>query len=178
MRHVLALCLAFLASPAVSDMLIEDFAQPSDSEWRFFTDQVMGGVSTGQAVIVQDDRPALRLAGEVSTENRGGFIQARRDLPGGLPEDATALRITVRGDGQRYFLHLRTTGTRLPWQYYQAGFEAREDWTELRVPLSAFEPSGRLLPRDLRPDTVRSVALVAYGRDHEARVELARIVAE
>ncbi|RBI86615.1 NADH ubiquinone oxidoreductase [Rhodosalinus halophilus] len=178
MRHVLALCLSLLAAPAMPDTLIEDFAQPSGAEWRFFTDQVMGGVSTGEATIVQDGRPALRLTGQVSTENRGGFIQARKELPEGLPDDAQALRITVRGDGQRYFLHLRTTGTLLPWQYYQAGFEAPQDWTELRVPLSAFAPSGRLLRRELRPEAVRSVALVAYGRDHEARVELARIAAD
>jgi hypothetical protein len=178
MRHVLALCLSLLAAPAMPDTLIEDFAQPAGAEWRFFTDQVMGGVSTGMATIVEEDRPALRLTGQVSTENRGGFIQARKDLPEGLPEDAQALRITVRGDGQRYFLHLRTTGTMLPWQYYQAGFEAPQDWTELRVPLSAFAPSGRLLRQAVQPGAVRSVALVAYGRDHEARVELARIVAE
>lgn len=178
MRHVFALCLALLASPALSDMLIEDFAQPSDFEWRFFTDQVMGGISTGEARIVHEDRPALRLTGSVSTANRGGFIQARRELDDGLPADATALRITVRGNGKRYFLHLRTTGTILPWQYYQAGFEAGEEWAEIRVPLSAFAPSGRLLRRDLRPEAVRSVALVAYGRDHAARVELARVVAE
>jgi hypothetical protein len=46
------------------------------------------------------------------------------------------------------------------------------------VPLSAFAPSGRLLRQAVQPEAVRSVALVAYGRDHEARVELARIVAE
>ena len=177
MRHVFALCLALAASPAVAQTLIEDFAPPAGA-WRFFTDQVMGGVSTGEARIVQGDRAALRLTGRVSTENRGGFIQARRDLPEGLPEDTQALQITVRGDGQRYFLHLRTTGTVLPWQYYQAAFEAGGDWRELRVPLADFAPSGRLLRDRIRPDSVRSIALVAYGRDHEAFVELARIVAE
>jgi hypothetical protein len=27
----------------------------------------------------------------------------------------------VRGNNQRYFVHLPTGGTPLPWQYYQAG---------------------------------------------------------
>lgn len=177
MRHLLALCVALAALPAMAQTVIEDFAPPA-GEWRFFTDQVMGGVSSGEASIVQGDRAALRLTGQVSTENRGGFIQARRDLPEGLPEGTEALRITVRGDGQRYFLHLRTSGTMLPWQYYQASFETDEDWQELRVPLSAFTPSGGLLRDEVRPGAVRSIALVAYGRDHEAAVDLARIVAE
>ena len=56
-------------------MLIADLSQPQDSDrWRFFTDGVMGGVSTGQAVIADG---ALTITGDVSTDNNGGFIQAR-----------------------------------------------------------------------------------------------------
>jgi hypothetical protein len=178
MRHALALCLALLAGPLVAQTILEDLSAPR-AEWRFFTDQVMGGVSTGAARIAEvAGRPALHLTGTVSTENRGGFIQARRDLPGGLPVGTTALRITVRGDGQRYFLHLRSTGTVLPWQYYQAAFDTDGSWQEIAIPLSAFTASGALLRDTPRPEAVRSVALVAYGRDHAADVALARIAAE
>ncbi len=157
--------------------LIDDFSDRT-GPWRFFTDQVMGGVSTGKArVTTQDGAWFLRLTGSVSTENRGGFIQARRDLPGGLPQNATALRIKVRGDGQRYFIHLRTRGTMLPWQYYQAGFQTGADWREITLPFSAFKPSGSLLRATPRPDRVTSVALMAYGRDHQADVSLARVEA-
>ncbi|WP_227446732.1 CIA30 family protein [Cognatishimia sp. F0-27] len=156
-------------------MMIADFTDPSAaSDWRFFTDQVMGGVSTGQAIVANR---ALRLAGAVSTENNGGFIQARLgDVS--LPTETEALVIRVRGDGQRYFIHLRTTRTQMPWHYYQAAFTATTEWQEIRLPLAGFEPSGRMLPASPDAQDVQSVALVAYGRDHEADVELQWIRAE
>ncbi len=63
----------------------------------------------------------------------------------------------------------------LPWQYYQAGFETGPNWTEVRLPWSAFKPSGRLLPARVSPQTIRSIGLVAYGRDHVADVSLAEL---
>lgn len=159
------------------DTLIDDFSGTT-GPWRFFTDQVMGGVSTGEGrVTTQDGRRFLQLTGTVSTKNRGGFIQARRDLETPLPAGATGVRITVRGDGQPYFLHLRTRGTVLPWQYYQAEFQTGPAWREITLPFSAFTASGRLLPATPKPERVESVALVAYGRDHQADVSLARIEA-
>lgn len=149
-----------------------DLSQPSErGAWRFFTDQVMGGVSTGTVQIVNG---ALVLSGSVSTRNNGGFIQARRDDIA-LPPETEAMRLRVRGDGQTYYLHIRTRATMLPWQYYQAPFVAPEDWSEIDIPLAAFRPSGVLLPRRVRARDVRSVALVAYGRDHEARVSLSAL---
>lgn len=153
--------------------MIDDFRDPA--RWRFFTDQVMGGVSTG-AVQVTDG--VLRLTGDVSTANRGGFIQARLDLPDGLAPDATGFVISVRGNGEGYFLHLRTKGALLPWQYYQAPFPTSADWAELRVPLTAFTPSGALLRDQPRPQDIRSVAVVAYGRDYRAQVELRSLTVE
>jgi hypothetical protein len=87
------------------------------------------------------------MTGTVSTENNGGFIQMRLDLPPGAAAGATGVRLIVRGNSQRYFVHLRTSGTRLPWQYYQAGFEVGPDWAEVRLPLEAFRPSGAMLAR-------------------------------
>ncbi|HMB13479.1 MAG TPA: CIA30 family protein, partial [Roseovarius sp.] len=106
--------------------------------------------------------------GTVSTANRGGFIQARVDLDTALPEDAQGVVLRVRGTGGRYFVHLRTRGTVLPWQYYQAGFEVTSDWQDLRVPFTAFVPSGALLRDTPDPTTITSLAAVAYGRDHQA----------
>lgn len=145
--------------------------RPED-EWRFFTDQVMGGVSTGGVRLLTEEGVAfLRMTGEVSTKNRGGFIQIRHDLPR-PPEAAQGLRLVARGNDQRYFIHLRTTGTLLPWQYYQAGFDVTGTWAEHLLPFAAFEPSAAMLARQPRAERLTSVALVAYGRDHAARVDL------
>jgi hypothetical protein len=145
------------------------YAPPPLAQYRFFTDQVMGGVSTGAARVAGTGEGAhLRLTGTVSTANRGGFIQARVDLDAPFPAAAQGVVIRVRGNGEGYFVHLRTRGTVLPWQYYQAGFETTEAWRELRISFTAFAASGALLRDTPRPETVTSVAAVAYGRDHEA----------
>lgn len=150
--------------------------QAGDLDWDFFSDSVMGGVSEGSARLeTAGGTTFIRLTGTVSTENRGGFLQVRTDLPGGLPPDAQGLRLIVRGNGARYFIHLRTTSTVLPWQYWQAGFDTGPDWQEVTLPLSAFKPSGRMLLRALRPAAVRSIGLVAFGRDYVADVALSRI---
>ncbi|MBS0125089.1 CIA30 family protein [Thetidibacter halocola] len=174
-RLILALML-LTAMPLSADPLrLSDLSDPAEArQWRFFTDGVMGGVSTGQAVF-EDGH--LKLTGDVSTANNGGFIQVRREALA-LPEGTEALRIRVKGNGQAYYLHLRTSATLLPWQYYQASFTAPRDWTEITLKLSDFRPSGRMLPGTPRAGAVRSVALVAYGRDHAARVSLSGLWAE
>lgn len=158
------------------NVTIEDFSGAGANDWRFFTDQVMGGISEGQAQVETiAGETALHLTGSVSTANRGGFIQARLDLDATLPPNSKGIIVRARGDGQRYFIHLRTSGSVLPWQYYQAGFETTSEWQEIRLPWSAFEPSGRMLRDVPESQAVRSVALVAYGRDHEADVSVAEI---
>ena len=148
---------------------IPGYAPPPLTAYEFFTDQVMGGVSTGAARIAgAEGARHLRLTGTVSTANRGGFIQARVRLDAPFPAEARGVVVRVKGNGQRYFVHLRTRGTVLPWQYYQAGFETTPDWQDLRLPFTAFAASGALLRATPDPATVTSLAAVAYGRDHEA----------
>ncbi len=155
---------------------IEDFEMDPDTGWRFFTDQVMGGVSTGGVTFATDeDQSYARMTGRVSTANRGGFIQMRLDLNTPPPADATGVRLVVRGNSQRYFVHLRTGGTVLPWQYYQAGFDVTDRWTEIRLPFATFTASGALLRTVPRPGSLASVAIVAYGRDHDALIEVAEV---
>ena len=171
-KHIilfLACLILVMPEPTRADPTVSGYTPPPLSEYRFFTDQVMGGVSTGAARVTgAAETRHLRLTGRVSTENRGGFIQARVDLPAPLPEAAQGVVLRVRGNGERYFAHLRTRGTILPWQYYQAPFETTAEWQEIRIPFTAFERSGALLRETPRPETVTSLAAVAYGREHEA----------
>ncbi len=156
--------------------MIEDFKAGPSPGWSFFTDQVMGGVSTGQAGIESaGGETFLRLRGRVSTANNGGFIQARLTLSEPVPETARGIELAVRGNRQGYYLHLRTRGTVLPWQFYQAPFEVTDRWTVVQIPFTAFEARGRGLRTSIAPEAIRSLALVAYGRDHDADVSVARI---
>jgi hypothetical protein len=146
------------------------------TRWRFFTDQVMGGVSTGGIAFAQEDGASFaRMTGRVSTANRGGFIQMRLDLATPPPNGTTGVRLIVRGNVQRYFVHLRTGGTLLPWQYYQAGFDVTESWSDVRLPMDAFAASGALLRGVPNPASLTSVAVVAYGRDHDARIDVREV---
>jgi hypothetical protein len=165
------------ASAATGDpMMTEDFSDDPSARWSFFTDQVMGGVSTGQAAFeTEGGATYLRLQGRVSTENNGGFIQARLEPSQPVADSARGVEIEVRGNGETYFLHLRTRGTRLPWQFYQAPFEVTGDWTVLRIPFAEFAPKGRLLSKTFAPGAIRSLAVAAYGRDHTADVSVRRI---
>ena len=181
-RSLVALALAavlslWAAPPAVAEATrIEDFAMQPETRWRFFTDGVMGGVSTGQVAFVQEGGQShARMTGRVSTANRGGFIQMRLDLASPPPAGTTGVRLVVRGNDQRYFVHLRTTGTILPWQYYQAGFDVTRGWSEVRLPFEAFGASGALLRTVPRPGSLTSLAVVAYGRDHDAEIEVREV---
>ena len=163
-------------TPLAKSAMIEDFKMEPETRWRFFTDQVMGGVSTGGVDFATEDGHAFaRMAGRVSTANSGGFIQMRLDLANPPPEGTTGVRLMVRGNNQRYFVHLRTGGTLLPWQYYQAGFDVTESWTEVRLPLDAFKASGGLLRSVPARGSLTSVAVVAYGRDHDARIDVREV---
>lgn len=153
---------------SVSDNLVSDPATP----WRYLSDRVMGGVSEGGAEV---SGGAIRLAGRVSTENRGGFIQVRTELAAPLPADVAGVEVEARGNGERYFVHLRTRGLVLPWQYYQAGFDTGAAWRRVRLALTDFRASGALMRATPRAEDVTSVGLVAYGRDHEAALEVRRV---
>lgn len=167
------------AAPApalAAETMKETFDNRPETRWRFFADTVMGGVSTGgMAFGTQENKAFARLSGSVSTRNNGGFIQMRRDLPGPPPEGTRGVRLVARGNDQRYFVHLRTSGTMLPWQYYQSGFEVTGQWMEIRLPLESFRASGKLLRRTPKPGTITSYAIVAYGRDHEAEIDVMEI---
>ncbi|OZB15219.1 MAG: NADH ubiquinone oxidoreductase [Rhodobacterales bacterium 34-62-10] len=170
------LSLALLMPIPVGAQMTDPIRMTPDASWTYVSDQVMGGVSQGSAQIeAAEGTSFLRLTGQVSTANRGGFIQARITLDSPPPDGATGVLIRTRGNGEGYFIHLRTSGTLLPWQYYQAPFATTPDWAEVRIPFTAFKPSGALLRDSLRPASLRSIGIVAYGRDHTADVSVAEV---
>lgn len=153
----------------------DTFDNRPETRWRVFTDDVMGGVSQGHVSFQTEDSTRFaRLTGSVSTKNRGGFIQMQMklDTP---PGAAQGVRIVMRGNDEDYFIHLRSRTMLLPWQYYQARFHASAGWREVRLPFSAFTPSGGMLRATPRPGDLKSIAVVAYGKDYEASVDVKEI---
>lgn len=87
----------------------------------------MGGVSTGEVSYSKlNNENQAYISGNVSTKNNGGFIQIRRSLTDVNLKNAQSIKINTSGNNQEYFLHLRTKGTLLPWQYYQLGFKVQK----------------------------------------------------
>jgi len=174
---VVALLMMFAPVAAIAeDTMIENFEHQPEARWNFVTDGVMGGVSKGQATFVNKNGASYsHMTGKVSTENNGGFIQLRMDLLNAAPQKASGVRLIVRGNDQRYFVHIRTSGTMLPWQYYQAGFDVTRDWVEILLPFTDFEPSGRLLRAVPRASSLKSIGVVAFGRDHDAEIDVKEV---
>ena len=141
----------------------------TNTNWKMITDQVMGGISQGQfnyQKIGDDD--TLVLTGSVSTKNNGGFIQIRRNLNNVNLNDVKKVMIIAKGNYEKYFIHLRTTFTVLPWQYYQSSFVVENNFKSFVLPLSDFKRSGYLLPKRINPNNIKSIAIVAFGKDYNA----------
>ncbi|MGY6555807.1 MAG: CIA30 family protein [Wenzhouxiangella sp.] len=177
-----ALCF-FGAATAGERVLIDDFSSRNGvamigTEWRGFTDRVMGGRSDMQVGYRENgDQAVLHMRGQVRLDNNGGFIQARLPLhPNGSDFDASefqGIAIRVRGAPGPYYIHLRTRHTWRPWQYYRAVIEVGPEWQDQLIPFSAFEP--RAIRRDLDLNSLRTLGIVAYGEVFEAEIEVARI---
>lgn len=163
-------------------LLLDDFSEsPADiaARWTVFTDRVMGGVSDARATLGEvDGRVALRLTGEVSLERNGGFIQVARSLAttSGAPMDAreyAGLSLTVWGAPGSYFVHLRTTDTRAPWQYYSAPLPVADSWDTLVIPWHEFEPVALRAPLD--PARLVRIGIVAAKVAFSANIAVSRI---
>lgn len=143
------------------------------SRWTLIADGVMGGVSSGaMGRETLAGRHALRMRGDVSLANNGGFVQIALDLaPDGATVDArgwAGIELDVCGNGERYSLHLRTADVVRPWQSYRAGFVASRAWETHRLPFGAFEPHRIEAPLD--PSRLRRLGVVAIGRAFAADV--------
>ena len=175
-RVLIAITWVVAGSAFADNLVMDKFDADPKSRWSYVSDQVMGGVSEGGAEYLNQDGDSFaRLTGRVSTENSGGFIQIRRAVAKGSVDDALGVYLRVRGNSQGYYVHLRTSGTVLPWQYYQAGFQVTEDWQTIRLPLTDFERSGSWLAAAVNPKSIRSIGVLAYGRDHQAEIDIAEI---
>ena len=191
MKRVFFVIFSVLTS--FSSQSIENLEFPIEplmaKEWKFQSDQVMGGVSQGDVSLVQDgDMFFFRLTGDVSTRNNGGFVQFRSKVSlFNKPEmfqlihnadkngqELEGVRLNVRGNGERYHVMIRTYSTWSPSDYYYHTFDTSPDWQQVDLPFSEFRrsKSGEM---DLGADQMRDFAVVAYGRDFKSDVSVSNI---
>ena len=161
----------------IDDRQSGDLQASIGTQWRLITDGVMGGVSSGTLALDQrEGRDCLRLHGEVSLENSGGFIQAALDLaPSGVLDASTyaGVELDVYGNAESYNVHLRTSRAWLPWQHYRASFLAEPGWHTVRVPFAAFE--GYRIGAGFDPAGLERIGIVAYGRVFTADLCIGRV---
>jgi adhesin HecA-like repeat protein len=147
-------------------------------KWEYVADTVMGGVSRGQAVhgTVQG-RQAIRLTGNVSLDNNGGFVQIAFDLQqGGATFDAsdwTGVALEVLGNGDVYDLRLRTDQIRRPWQSFRTAFTAPATWTEVRIAFA--DLIAHRTEADFDPARLRRIGILAIGREMRADIAVAGV---
>lgn len=164
-------------------MLIDDFKRGDlvsclGTQWRGVTDKVMGGVSeVSLRSVVIGDRRCLSMAGNVSLENNGGFVQAAlqlADSPDTLDaSNFTGIGLLARGNGEAYSVHLRTSDVERSWQSYRSQFTADPEWRQVFLPFSQFQPHRLSTPLDL--SKLRRLGLVAIGREFHADLAVAEI---
>ncbi len=154
---------------ASGSVIAENFIQTS--QWSYFADTVMGGVSVGTAEFQSGESgKIIRLTGEVSTANNGGFIQVRSSVPWELAKGKTGVKLKIKGNGEQYYLHIRNSSSRLPWHYYQQGFETTGSWTEVKLPFAAFTKSASLLRSVMNQETIKTIGIIAYGKNYSADI--------
>ena len=164
------LCI-FLSMSAYTKVI--DNLEDIRAEWVPFSDQVMGGISEVNVYELEEEGMSFyRLEGNVSTENNGGFIQVRAGV-NLRNKNIEGIRIKVRGNNNEYFLHLRSPRM-LPWNYYSAKFYASQEWMVIDLPLSSFEYS-RDSSKSFNSSKIKTIGLVAFGKDFFAQVDLAGV---
>ena len=142
-------------------------------QWSYFADTVMGGVSEGSAKFVNNgSEEAIRLTGQVSTANNGGFIQVRSSIPLELAKGKAGIKLKVKGNGERYYLHIRNSSTSLPWHYYHQGFDTSSNWQEIKLPFESFMKSSSFMRTLIKQSTIKSIGIVAYGKNYTADISI------
>lgn len=153
-------------------MVIDDL-NDNRAKWSAISDNVMGGISEVKFYELNNGSENFyRLEGLVSTKNNGGFIQSRTEV-NFKSNEFSGVRIKIRGNGNEYYVNLRTPRTR-PWNYFSAKFFASENWEVIELPLSSFKYSRNSNIR-LDSSRIKSLAIVAYGKDFEAQLDIASV---
>ena len=147
------------------------------TNWRLITDNVMGGVSSGSLILDNyQNKNCLRMQGNVSTENNGGFVQISLPLSEQETFDASAyagIEMEVAGNNGPYNIHIRSSGLMFPWQSYRASFNVSPDWQTVRIAFAELDAYRTF--KSFKPNQLQRLGLVGIGRDFEVDLCLASV---
>lgn len=161
--------------------VIDDFEDDS-GRWQVVLDGVMGGRSSGQAVVGDG---TLELTGTINT-NGGGFVMVRRQIRPADMDGATSLRFVAAVDGRRYEVILDDA---LPGRNRSVSHFATIDFagadgsdnatgTVLLSELESRSFGNRISTESFRPDLAFSIGVIlSDGVDGDFVIRLDRIEA-
>jgi hypothetical protein len=175
--------------------VIDDMSQPfpttsSGSEWKGFTDQVMGGVSQGICTReVIEGRTCNLMKGKVSLYNNGGFIQMATSLTTDpalsltvdvSDYDGVELDVLYKGeeDVENFNVHLRNTACLRQFSSYRSTFTVGNDqtWQTVKLPFSDFVgygPGSSETPFDA--SDLKRLGIVAIGKKMEVFIAVSGV---
>lgn len=157
---LVALAALTVAPQAEAGMaVVYDFRQQEEVDrWYSVNDDVMGGVSQGNFVLLEPGEAAFQ--GSLSLENNGGFSTVRsRSRDWSALEGSTGLNIRVKGDGRTYSFFVQTSSTadvlvyEVPFKTVAGQWMSLDFGYELfRVNYMGWNPSifGALEPADIK----------------------------
>ena len=179
MYKLLFSLLIFYSSVVFSkDQISIPFTEENARYWQYISDQTMGGVSDGQAILDKDgDVIFARLTGNVSTANNGGFIQIRTNFSFvdliNTNKDLKGVLLNTKGNGETYHIFIRTSEDRSYRDFYSATFTTNDNWEIVDLPFSKFK--HRYSNRSLDGNDIRTFGIVAYGRNFYSDVSVSEI---
>ena len=179
MNKLLFSLLIFYSSVVFSkDQINIPFTEENARYWQYISDQTMGGVSDGQAILDKDgDMIFARLTGNVSTANNGGFIQIRTNFSFvdliNTNKDLKGVLLNTKGNGETYHIFIRTSEDRSYRDFYSATFTANDKWEIVDLPFTKFK--HRYSNRSLDGNDIRTFGIVAYGRNFYSDVSVSEI---
>ena len=56
--------------------------------------------------------------------------------------------------------------------YYQAVFPTSKEWSEVRLPFSSFKRSSSQISKYISGEKLKTIGLLAYGKNHNALLEI------
>jgi len=193
MKKLLLLALLTLTTvaSALEDNLSFPFTPDSVKNWKFFSDQVMGGLSEGNVSLEQDgEMTFIRLSGNVSTENNGGFIQLRTSTSmSNKPlmfksihnsrkdgKKIKGVRLNVRGNGETYYIFIQTSILHwLPIGFHTATFDTSPNWKMVDLPFNQFKKRSNKNKSSFDAKDIKTFGIVAYGRDFRSDLSVSSI---
>lgn len=178
---IFSLTLFFVNNLSAKKFIIDDLTNPGTTyqgqRWSFITDGVMGGLSTGKAIITDENGTSCyKMFGNVTTKNNGGFIQIRTPIfPNIDTKKFDGIYLKARGNNKEYSIHLRTSISAGYWQYYSYSFFLKENFVELKIPFIEFKKSNIDQPNLLFGQYIKSIGLVAGFKNFYSNVCLSEI---